>query len=77
MSQQQLNSCELARGWVTDRFKSISINIAHATYHLLFLENGENSSHGRVVGVFLFIKTDFPEIICLFEVDDLCLVVVY
>ena len=28
-------------------------------------------------GVFLFVKTDFPEIICLFEVGDLCLVVVY
>ena len=28
--QRQLNSRELARGWVIDRFKTISINLAHA-----------------------------------------------
>ena len=35
--QRQLNSRELARGWVTDRFKTISINIAHATSLKLLL----------------------------------------
>ena len=34
--QRQLNSRELARGWVTDRSKSISINIAHARGHIFF-----------------------------------------
>ena len=35
--QRQLNSRELARGWVIDRFKTISINIAHATSLKLLL----------------------------------------
>ena len=30
--QRQLNSRELARGWVIDRFKTISINLAHANW---------------------------------------------
>ena len=35
--QRQLNSRELARGWVIDRFKTISINLAHATSLKLLL----------------------------------------
>ena len=35
--QHQLNSRELARGWVIDRFKTISINLAHATSLKLLL----------------------------------------